>query len=574
MYKILKKLILGIFIFVFPVVVKANDISKIDMDIYIDKNGTAHITETWSAYLNQGTEGYKPYYNLGNAKITNFSVSENGKTYEALSYWNTNGSLSDKSYKNGINYISDGLELCWGISSYGYHNYVLKYDINGFVTTNEDSDMIYWNLIPYELSSKPDNVHIKIYAYDKFDDTLDVWGYGNYGGTAYVYDGYIEMNSEGTLQSNEYMTILVKFDKGTFNTTNVISNNFDYYYDMAEEGAIKYKDKESSSFLDIIIVILNVLYQAVFWGIFIFVFSKTAKNAKNKVGNKVLDFGKNGRVLSKNVPNYRDIPFNKNIFRAYWIAESYKLNKKKTDFLGAVLLKWLMENKISIRKDETGLIFKKEETIIDMTKDSVFDNELEKSLFEMMKSASKDGLLESKEFEKYCKNNYSSILSWFDKVIDYETNNLILEGKITEEETTSYKIFKSKKLVVSETLKEEGIKLKGLKNFLEEFSRIDDKEAIEVNMWEYYLIYAQILGIADKVAKQFEKLYPEIIENNEYGYTYGDILFIRTISYSAVSSATTSMQRARSYSSGGGGFSSGGGGGGSFGSGSGGGGFR
>lgn len=574
MYKILKKLILGIFIFVFPVVVKANDISKIDMDIYIDKNGTAHITETWSAYLNQGTEGYKPYYNLGNAKITNFSVSENGKTYEALSYWNTNGSLSDKSYKNGINYISDGLELCWGISSYGYHNYVLKYDINGFVTTNEDSDMIYWNLIPYELSSKPDNVHIKIYAYDKFDDTLDVWGYGNYGGTAYVYDGYIEMNSEGTLQSNEYMTILVKFDKGTFNTTNVISNNFDYYYDMAEEGAIKYKDKESSSFLDIIIVILNVLYQAVFWGIFIFVFSKTAKNAKNKVGNKVLDFGKNGRVLSKNVPNYRDIPFNKNIFRAYWIAESYKLNKKKTDFLGAVLLKWLMENKISIRKDETGLIFKKEETIIDMTKDSVFDNELEKSLFEMMKSASKDGLLESKEFEKYCKNNYSSILSWFDKVIDYETNNLILEGKITEEETTSYKIFKSKKLVVSETLKEEGIKLKGLKNFLEEFSRIDDKEAIEVNMWEYYLIYAQILGIADKVAKQFEKLYPEIIENNEYGYTYGDILFIRTISYSAVSSATTSMQRARSYSSGGGGFSSGSGGGGSFGSGSGGGGFR
>ena len=43
---------------------------------------------------------------------------------------------------------------------------------------------------------------------------------------------------------------------------------------------------------------------------------------------------------------------------------------------------------------------------------------------------------------------------------------------------------------------------------------IDDKEAIEVNIWEYYLIYAQILGIADKVAKQFKKLYPEITEEN------------------------------------------------------------
>lgn len=574
MYKFLKKLLLGALIFIFPIVVKANSISNIDMDIYIDKNGDAHITETWSANLSSGTEGYKPYYNLGNAKITNFSVSENGKTYESLSYWNTSGSLSDKAYKSGINYISDGLELCWGISSYGYHNYILSYDIKGFVATNEDSDMIYWNLIPYELSSRPGNVHIKIYADEKFSDSLDVWGYGNYGGTAYVYDGYIEMNSEGVLESSEYMTILVKFDKGTFNTSNTVANNFDYYYDMAEEGATKYKDNESSSFLDIIIVILNVLYQVAFWGIFISIFVKASKNAKNRVGNKVLDFGKNGRILPKDVPNFRDIPFNKNIFRAFWIAESYKLNKKKTDFLGAILLKWLKENKISIKKDETGLILKKEETIIDMTKDNIFDNELEKSLFEMMKSASKDGLLESKEFEKYCKNNYSSILSWFDKVIDYETNNLILEGKITKENTTSYKIFKSKKLIVSETLKEEGIKLKGLKNFLEEFSRIDEKGAIEVNMWEYYLIYAQILGIADKVAKQFKKLYPEIIENNEYGYTYGDIVFIRSISYSAVTSATASRQRAQNYSSGGGGFSSGGGGGGSFGSGGGGGGFR
>ena len=113
----------------------------------------------------------------------------------------------------------------------------------------------------------------------------------------------------------------------------------------------------------------------------------------------------------------------------------------------------------------------------------------------------------------------------------------------------------------------DAIKLKGFKNFLEECSRIDDKEAIEVNMWEYYLIYAQILGIADKVAKQFKKLYPEIIENNEYGYTYSDIIFINAICHTGISSAVTSKSRAQSYSSGGGGFSSGGGGGGSFGGG-------
>ena len=154
------------------------------------------------------------------------------------------------------------------------------------------------------------------------------------------------------------------------------------------------------------------------------------------------------------------------------------------------------------------------------------------------------------------------------------TEKLKDEGKIILTQKETLKIFKSNIYKVNESMIDEAVKLKGLKNFLEEFSRIDDKEAIEVNLWEYYLIFATILGIADKVAKQFKKLYPEIIENNEYGYTYNDFIFINAISYNSMSSAISSKSRAESYSSGGGGFSSGGGGGGSFGSGGGGGGFR
>lgn len=574
MRKIFKILFTSILIFVFPIIAKANSIDKIDMDIYIDNNGTAHVTETWSANLNQGTEGYKPYYNLGNAKITNFKVSENGEEYEFNDYWNPNDSFSNKAYKNGINYISDGVELCWGISEYGYHNYVLNYDIEGFVASLTDADMVYWTLIPYELSSKPDDVHIKIYSDDYFSQDLDVWGYGNYGGTAYVYDGYIEMNSEGVLNSDEYMTILVKFDKGTFSTSNTINKDFNYYYEMAEEGTTHYKDNNTSNFFGFIVGLLNFLFQILFWGFMIFAIAKSVKNAGNKIGTKSLEFGKGGKSIPKDIPNIRDIPFEKDIYRTFWIAQSYHLSKKKTDFLGAILLKWLMQKKISIKKVQTGLFKNKEETAIDLTKEEVFDTILELELYKMMKEASKDGVLESKEFEKWCKNNYSTILSWFDKVLDEETDKLIAEGKIVETKKTTLKVFKSTILSVDLSMKQEAIKLKGLKNFLEEFSRMDDKEAIEVNMWEYYLIYAQILGIADKVAKQFKKLYPELIENTEYGYTYNDIIFINMISFRGMNMATSSMQRAQSYSSGGGGFSSGGGGGGSFGGGGGGGGFR
>ena len=84
-------------------------------------------------------------------------------------------------------------------------------------------------------------------------------------------------------------------------------------------------------------------------------------------------------------------------------------------------------------------------------------------------------------------------------------------------------------------------------------------------------MYAQIFGIAEKVAAEFKKLYPDVITD----LSYNQVVFVHHMSYSSMRSANSAYQRAHSYSSGGGGFSSGGGGGGSFGGGGGGGGgFR
>ena len=551
----------------FPLKVDANSISSINMDIYIDQNGTAHITETWDAELDSGTEGYKPYYNLGNAKITNFHVIENNIKYSEIVPWNTHLDFEQKANKYGINYINDGLELCWGIGSYGKHRYQLNYNIEGFILSAIDADIIYWNLIPYELSSKPKNVTIKIYSEEKYDDALDVWGYGNYGGTAYVYDGAIEMSSEGELDSNEYMTILAKFPKGTFQTYNYSENNFDYYFQMAETGAKKYK--KNIPFTQIIYYAIIIVFN-VGIGLIIFWTTNALDNfSVKRINNKRIAVTAEDKKLPKNIPNNRDIPFNKDIFRTYIIAECYDINSKKEDFLGAILLKWLLEDKIRLINGK-----KISDTSIDMTGNPKFTNKLELELFEMMKNASGDNILESKEFEKYCNKNYSKIYKWYDKVLYSEVEKLKDENKVKDYEEKVAKIISIRALVLDSSTKEDAIQLKGLKNFLEEFSRIDKKDAIEVKLWEYYLIYAQILGIADKVEKQFKKLYPELYNEKFSGYTYDELIFIRSVGVRAAKSATTSKARAESYSSGGGGFSSGGGGGGSFGGGGGGGGFR
>ena len=79
-----------------------------------------------------------------------------------------------------------------------------------------------------------------------------------------------------------------------------------------------------------------------------------------------------------------------------------------------------------------------------------------------------------------------------------------------------------------------------------------------------------MLGIAKKVAKEFNELYPEQIMETHYT-SYDDIIWINYCSsrgiYAANSARSAAENAASNYSSGGGGFSSGGGGGGSFGGG-------
>lgn len=537
--------LIGVLILV-PKIVFANSINSINMDIYIDNSGTAHVTEVWDAYLDTGTEGYKPYYNLRESVISNFKVYLNDSMYSYVDSWNINGSFDDKKYKNGFNYIDDGIELCFGISEYGRNTYKLTYDISNFVIQTSDGyQMIYWTLFPHNYNPSPGNVKIKIYSDFKYSDNLDVWGYGKGDIPTYVYDGVIEIDSEGTVYSSEYITVLVKFPSDTFNLVNTLDNNFDYYYNMAEEGAIHNSNK-ASFVSDILPIIISL-----FFPFMIVVISLGVALSRPKYGTyyKIV-FGKN-KIKEKDVPYFRDIPYKKEqLSRAYYIACQYNLIKRPTDYLGAVLLKWLKLGNIILKKDEK----KKTNSILFNNCANLDATEVE--LYRMMYEASKDGILEKGEFELWCKKNYSEILKWFNAVIDNETLLLIDEGLLIKKEN-------KKKCMVTSELNQEAKKVIGLKKFLKDFSNIDDRNAISVNLWDEYLMYAYIFGMAKKVMKEFKNLYPEVITEE----VYNDFDFIYFIAYHGMNNAISARNEANSYSAGGGG-------GGSFGGGGGGGGFR
>ena len=553
-----KKLMLFIFIMLCPIWVYADHIYNINMDIYVEEDGTANITEIWDVQANGGSEWYKALYNLGTEEISNFKVSMDGRemTYKS---WNVDESLSQKRGYYGINYVPEGIELCFGKGDMRRHQFTLNYTMSNFVTNVGDAQVIYQTLFP---DVTLDSFTTTISSFYEFPNELDVWGYGGQY-LAYVADGKIELNSDNHSLNNDYVTILVKFPVGTFKTDNNNGNfsSFDEVYNLAEEGTYEYDWNDTytytpSTWDKIIGFIMSIISFIIPVGIIGGVAVAASKSGYGYKDNKTIN--------KKEVPMFRDIPCNKDIYYANALINLNNFGYKETNIFGAIILKWLRQNKIAFRNEKAG-IFNKDTSVIDLTKNPTFDNELEQKLFDVMYKASGDGILEPKELEKWAKKNYDKFFSLFERIKNSEIDKLKSNGHIYKRQN---KEECKKKNVMDDAIYNDSVQLYGCKKFLEEFSDMKNKEAIEVNLWDEYLMFAYLFGIAEKVAKQFKNLYPEIVREMEANnLDYGTFIYINNLSASTVHAASAARSAAQSYSGGGGGFSSGGGGGGSFGGG-------
>lgn len=315
---------------------------------------------------------------------------------------------------------------------------------------------------------------------------------------------------------------------------------------------------------------------------------------KTKYSNRIIkidrkvNLGNNSSEVK--LDYFRDLPCEKDIFKAYFISYKYNIINSEVDIMGAILLKWLLTKKIEIKESYVKILFFKIRTYsIILSDDIVFDNDLENELYSMMKRSSNNNTLNKQDFISFCLNNYDKVLYWFSSIIEYELDEFRKEGiskevEVTESFGLSQSDFTFLESQFNNSLDQKACELKGLKNFLNDFSKIKDKSSINVKLWEYYLIYAQMFGIADKVIKELGNFYLKTIELP----SRNDLKFINKLAYigvyksfnlkSRISNASIkggnskSVEKAVSkYSAGGGGISIGGGGSGSFGGGSGGG---
>ena len=500
-------------------VLATNYIHNIDIDIYIDENGNANITETWDVDGDNGTEWYKVMNNLNNSKLSDFTVMMDDSPLQYKN-WNVSENLKQKRGYYGINYTSNGLELCFGKWDYNRHVFTLNYTLSNYIFNTNDSQVLYWNLIDKLSDVSFEDFSVTVSSYYDFPSDMEIYGYG-YVGRVDVLDGKITMHNIEKM-NDSYVTLLAKFPLNTFNNSSIRSeyNTFDDVLKAA---------KSKTGFLSGLISTISMFVLFTI-GIFISLFLGYGYKDNKKLNRKQLPF-------------YRDIPCNKDI---YYARTLLKLNNSQTgNILGAIILKWTRNNKIAfIKKDDT-----KKKYSIDLRLNPTFDNELERELFNMMLEASVDGILEQRELERWCNRNHSRFTKLFDDIDNAYINKLKSEGHIYKR-TNRRECHR--KNVMDDTIYAESVKLYGLKNFLEEFAKMDTKEVLDVHLWDEYLMFAYLFGIANKVTKQLKNLYPDAI--NGQNYDYDTLMFINSMSYSSMASANTS-------SDGGGGASGGGGGG-------------
>jgi hypothetical protein len=131
-------------------------------------------------------------------------------------------------------------------------------------------------------------------------------------------------------------------------------------------------------------------------------------------------------------------------------------------------------------------------------------SEAEKGFYDMLEEASGgDKVLQKKEFKKWSYTNRSKVADWV-KDMKEEVREAFSDPSIASYNT----YYESIKL----TAGGQGKAMQALqfRQFLKEFTLINERNVPEVSLWGEYLIIASLFSMADKVASSMKRLAPDI----------------------------------------------------------------
>lgn len=534
-----------------------NNVSDISIDVTVRNDGSAYVVQNWSGNFSEGTENYIPIATK-DIGISQFKVADLDGEYSFVENWDINAGFEAKKRKCGINRTDEGVELCFGISEYGEHKYAIEYVVSDFIKSYSDYDGTNFMFINPNMSTFPTNGNIRI-VLDSGEalneDNAAIWAFG-FEGEIQFENGAVVASTASALEGDNSMIVMLRLNKGVVSPGQEMQQSFEDVMNKAFEGSdygyydYGYSDEETSVFERILEYVIGFVILFSIPALLIFVIALIIKRK---------------REIKKfyNEANYfRDVPNGGRIELSHYLAQSFGVAWNKSLIIGALMLSMINKGCIEPQTEEDIGMFGKVKQKVNLKLLKAPDTNIENRLYKVLVSAAgADGILQEKELEKYAFQNPDSVNGIIDSAMENGRTMFANEGGFIKGVGRNIKN-------LSDKGKTELAEVMGLKKFLEEFSLISEREIKETLIWQDYMVYATLFGIADKAIEQFKKVYPnQIPEFDDYNR---NVIIAHSYYRSMQSSAERAMQQERTsglggHSSigGGGGFSGGGSGGGS-----------
>ena len=520
----------------------ASRVPEMELDVALRTDGSAHITQVWTTDTDEGTEFYLGCRDSGYLTITDFSVSDQNDPYVYVEGWDVDASFEEKANRCGILETDEGVELCWGISEYGENRYTIEYVLHDLVGSYSDADGFNHRFVD-RMSFFPTDVTLTIRNQDgtpPTDEIGDIWAFG-FDGQIQFEDRIIRAWSEEPLERDQHMTVMLSLEKGVLSPRRTVEDSFEAVKERALAGSDYGAgedaewDDEPLTAGDLLLFAAIILTLVLLILLLVVLLVKVGKARRKK--------------RMEQAGYFRDAPNDGNLNVTYQLGLCSGLCKEDS-LLGAYLMRLISQGCL----ESTDNSMDAESVRLRLNHGPQSGNAYDDVLYTILEAAAgADGVLDPNELEHYCGQNYVPISRFMESCERDGKQTLVKNGCLKGAVLDNDKDLTKKG-------QQELDEVYGLKHFLLDFSMIHERGVKESVIWQDYMVYALILGIAYKLEVQIQVLYPaQLPQLNKYRRYVRYSGYYNSVMYSAYS--REKLRRTPSHRSGGGRASFGGGGG-------------
>lgn len=529
---------------------------NLDISVELHSNGDARITEVRTMDIeDKGSECYIVIENTNGSRVKDLNVTdETGLEYLNTGSWDINASRQDKACKCGIHKTDDGYEVCWGLGSQGRRVYTTSYTLTRLVRGYDEADGFCYMFVAQHIEPKPQKATVTISRADGEPFTYDetkIWSF-RFAGDVFISDGSIVAQTSEALRGNDAIIVMARFEKGVFSPAKTVDGTFEElvqepaledsdYDDYEDEDGFGHRSslKSSRQGIDWTALLCALAAPIIFLVVGAVIFIRRIRER---------------RRVKRDLMWFRGIPFDGNLQHANEVMNCLRFFSVKYDnLLNAVVMRLISIGAIDVvgTADKKGRV-KQQLAVRPLDEAGKRQHSLVRQVHDILwKAAGDDHILQPKELKKWIRRN------------KYE-----LEGFVdTLRSAAKLKDVKKERERVRE--------LYGLRKFLKDFTLANERHVTEVKLWNEYLVWATLFGIARQVSADMKKLNPDFAELDRVMEVMTDRNVVPAVTSSLLSSTHRVDRNIRSErasrSSGGGGAASRSGGGGYSGGGSGGG---